>query len=189
MKGSADPLDLIDGGRGFDKDDVRSCLLVKLSPAKGILESGNGNGIGTGDDQESVAAPGGDSRLQLSRHFRGFNQLLARRVSTLLGDHLILQLDGLGSRRLVFLHGPAHIGHSAEPRVGVGQNRDVDAADQVVQPLQHLGKGDQAGVGETQVRGGVPETGEVDGFKAAALHHFGGDHVVAGGDQQGLGKC
>ena len=59
---------------------------------------------------------------------------------------LVLDLNGLGSGLLVLLHGPAHVEGISVPGIAVGEDGQVDATNQVVDPHQHLGKSGESGV-------------------------------------------
>ena len=129
QKRSVDPAaDLVQlGGRlgRLDEDHVGAGLAVELGALKRRLEPEHLAGVGAGDDEQRVVGAGVEGGVQLGHHLGRRDDLLAGEVAAALGEGLILELNRVGAAPLERLHGPTDVQRSAEPGVGVDDDRDA----------------------------------------------------------------
>ena len=100
VEATADLGQLVLGFRRLDEDDVGARVAVELRALQRRLEPEHLTGIGAGDDEQRVVRAGVECGVELGHHLGRRDDLLTREVATALGEHLVLELDGVGAAPL-----------------------------------------------------------------------------------------
>ncbi len=150
--------------RGLDEDQVGPRLGVGLCAFYRLSKSVGGSGISTGDHQDPGVGACLHGCLDLLPELHLVDDLFLLQVTTLLGEHLILQLDRRHPGAYVLLHRSVDVRDVTESRVRVSDERPGELAS------------DDDGLGNHLCHGGQPDVRKSD----RRGRHCGARHVARG---------
>lgn len=148
-----DALDFAGVVRRLHEDDVGPRARVPVGALDRRVQPERAARVGAGHHQQVVV--GSDVQRGGQRLFehRGVDDLLVGQVTAAFGKHLVLQLDGGHPGRVVGANRAHHVHGAAVTGVGVGDQRDIPQCGRDHRhPIRHLGRGDQADVGQPEPR-------------------------------------
>src|SRR5262249_39878974 len=118
----SDPLDLIDGLRRFNEDDICASLTTRFAACYRFLEPHARTGVCTGNDHKVRVAPRRTGRLDLLHKLPPIHYLFAFIVTTTLWRHLILDMDTSGAHCFHLAYGTHQIDGIAIAGVSISQD-------------------------------------------------------------------
>ena len=161
----------------FDEQDVGAGLCVGLRAPQRLVEPQRGPCVGARDDQEVRRGARIDRDLDLADHVRHRDHPPARRVTALLRELLVLELDRGDAGLLVAPHRAAHVEQPAVAGVRVGDHRRARELGDALDALDHLGVGREPRVRQAERRGDEAESGDVGRVDRVLVQHVGRDQV------------
>ena len=173
---------MLERSGGLDEAGVGARLPRGRDAGDRLVHAGHGQGVGPGDDEEVAARAGFDRRADLLHVLLALDHPLAPHVAALLRPHLVFQeaAGRAGGDQLV--DRAVDVQRIAVARVGVDDDRDLDAHADPPGPLDHLGLRQQAQVGLADRRGRHGIAGHEGHREAGLLGELGRERVVDAGE-------
>ena len=112
--------------RRLDEGHIGAVGERRVGALDRLVEADHGARIGAGDDAEVLRAAGGGGGADLGDEVLAAHQLLVVEMAALLGEHLVLDMDGGDAGALELLHGAEDVELVAEAGVAVADQRDRD---------------------------------------------------------------
>ena len=166
------------------EDRVGARLDIALGARHGAVDALARRPIGAGDDEQMPARLGGGR--DLGRHLVRVGELLVVQVAALLGQDLVLDMDGAGAGILEGAHHVHDVQRLAVARVAVDQHRQARRARDLADEEADLVDGDDAEVGQAHRRGHA-RAREIERIEARGLGLQRRHAVVRAGHLQDAG--
>ena len=186
-EGAGDGAQLVEGLGGLDEDNVGAGLLVELAAADALVEAEGAASVGAADDDEVAIATGLDGGVELGDLLLGGDDALVLEVAALLRPLLVLEDDAGDARLDALADGADDVEGVAVAGVHIGDEGDVDGADDVAHALHRLGHGQEADVGGSEGGGGEAEACREERLEAGLLGEARGEGVVGARQDDDLG--
>jgi hypothetical protein len=134
--------------------------------------------VGAGDDKKIGARSRFCGDRNLADHLVSRNDAAVRRVPTLFGEFLVLDLNRRRAGPLIAANGMAHIEEPAIAGVAVGDKRRPGHKRHRFDPANHVGVTREPGVGKPEMGGDRAIAGHVERLKTHRRRHSQRNHVV-----------
>ncbi len=155
---------------GLGEDGISARLDIALAALQSRFHTFGLDGIGTGNKEEVGIGPRVSGSLDPVHHLLGGDDFLAGTVAATLGTDLILDVGRCGAGLDQTLDGTLNVeGAGTETGIDVHQQRQIADVGNPAHVDQHILKGIDTQIRQTQRAGSHTAAGQVDGLETGTL--------------------